>query len=124
MLLPTAPAIFTVDQIAEDPIGNNSRLGLYTNFVNLLDYAAIAVPAGFRAASKLPFGVTLIGPAFSDFDLAVIADRLHRALGEGVGRAVAPAAEPPAGEARGGPMGASFSRSRARISPACRSIAS
>jgi allophanate hydrolase len=99
MLLPTAPAIFTVEQIAEDPIGNNSRLGLYTNFVNLLDYAAIAVPAGFRAASKLPFGVTLIGPAFSDFDLAVVADRLHRALGEGVGRAVAPAAEPPAAEA-------------------------
>jgi allophanate hydrolase len=97
MLLPTAPAIFTVAQIAEDPIGANSRLGLYTNFVNLLDYAAIAVPAGFRAASRLPFGVTLIGPAFADFDLAAIADRLHRALGEGVGRAVAPAVETPAG---------------------------
>jgi len=96
MLLPTAPAIFTVDQMAEDPIGNNSRLGLYTNFVNLLDYAAIAVPAGFRAASRLPFGVTLIGPTFSDFDLAVIADRLHHALREGVGRAVGPVAELPA----------------------------
>ncbi len=96
MLLPTAPAIFTVAQIAEDPIGANSRLGLYTNFVNLLDYAAIAVPAGFRAASRLPFGVTLIGPAFSDFDLAAIADRLHQALGEGVGLAIAPASEPPA----------------------------
>jgi allophanate hydrolase len=96
MLLPTAPAIFTVAQIAEDPIGANSRLGLYTNFVNLLDYAAIAVPAGFRAASRLPFGVTLIGPALSDFDLAAIADRLHQALGEGVGLAIAPASEPPA----------------------------
>jgi allophanate hydrolase len=95
MLLPTAPTIFTVDQMAEDPIGNNSRLGLYTNFVNLLDYAAIAVPAGFRVANQLPFGVTLIGPAFSDFDLAVIADRLHRALGQGVGCAVGAAAEPP-----------------------------
>jgi allophanate hydrolase len=105
MLLPTAPAIFTVDQIAEDPIGNNSRLGLYTNFVNLLDYAAIAVPAGFRAGSKLPFGVTLIGPAFSDFDLALIGGRLHRALGEGVGRALAPAAEPPAVETPRAPDG-------------------
>jgi allophanate hydrolase len=82
--------------MAEDPIGNNSRLGLYTNFVNLLDYAAIAVPASFRAASRLPFGVTLIGPAFSDFDLAVIADRLHHALREGVGRAVGPMTELPA----------------------------
>ncbi|VFU09948.1 allophanate hydrolase [Methylocella tundrae] len=95
MLLPTAPTIFTVDQIAEDPIGANSRLGVYTHFVNLLDYAAIAVPAGFRATSRLPFGVTLIGPAFSDFDLAVIADTLHRSLGEGVGKAVGAAAEPP-----------------------------
>ncbi|VTZ52544.1 Allophanate hydrolase [Methylocella tundrae] len=95
MLLPTAPTIFSVDQIAEDPIGANSRLGVYTHFVNLLDYAAIAVPAGFRATSCLPFGVTLIGPAFSDFDLAVIADGLHRSLGEGVGKAVGAAAEPP-----------------------------
>ncbi|ACK51530.1 allophanate hydrolase [Methylocella silvestris BL2] len=96
MLLPTAPTIFTVAQMAEDPIGNNSRLGLYTNFVNLLDYAAVAVPAGFRPASKLPFGVTLIGPAFSDSDLLVLADRLHRALGQGVGRAVGEGAEIPA----------------------------
>jgi allophanate hydrolase len=96
MLLPTAPTIFTVGQMAEDPFGNNSQLGLYTNFVNLLDYAAIAVPAGFRVANRLPFGVTLIGPAFSDFDLAVIADRLHGALGQGVGCAVGAAAEPPA----------------------------
>jgi allophanate hydrolase len=96
MLLPTAPTTFTVEQIAEDPIGNNSRLGIYTNFVNLLDYAAIAVPAGFRTASRLPFGVTMVGPAFSDFDLALIADRLHQALGQGVGRAVGQSAERPA----------------------------
>jgi allophanate hydrolase len=96
MLLPTAPRIFTVDQMAEDPIGNNSRLGLYTNFVNLLDYAAVAVPAGFGASSGLPFGVTLIGPAFSDFDLAAIADRLHRTLGQGVGCSAGAASEPPA----------------------------
>ncbi|MEJ0092367.1 MAG: allophanate hydrolase [Methylocella sp.] len=96
MLLPTAPTTFTVEQIAENPIVNNSRLGLYTNFVNLLDYAAIAVPAGFRAASRLPFGVSLIGPAFCDFDLATIGERLHQALGEGVGRTAGQSPELPA----------------------------
>jgi allophanate hydrolase len=75
MLLPTTPTIYTVDEIAADPIGNNSRLGLYTNFVNLLDYAAIAIPAGFRG-NGLPAGVTLIGPAFCDHDLAARAARL------------------------------------------------
>jgi allophanate hydrolase len=93
MLLPTTPTIYTIDEIAADPIGANSRLGLYTNFVNLLDYAAIAVPAGFCPRRGLPSGVTLIGPAFSDFDLALIADRLHRNLGEGAGMAIGPNAE-------------------------------
>ncbi len=84
LLLPTAPAQYTVDQVNADPIGLNRRLGHYTNFVNLLDCAAIAVPAGFRA-DKLPFGVTLIAPAFSDASLGAIADRLHRAAGCGRG---------------------------------------
>jgi len=79
MLLPTTPTIYTVDEIAADRIGNNSRLGLYTNFVNLLDYAAIAIPAGFRD-NGLPAGVTLIGPAFCDQDLASVAAKMpdHR----------------------------------------------
>jgi len=75
MLLPTTPTIYTVDEIAADPISNNSRLGLYTNFVNLLDYAAIAIPAGFRK-NGLPAGVTLIGPAFCDKDLGDLAARM------------------------------------------------
>ncbi len=62
-----------------DPLRLNSNLGLYTNFMNLLDYAAVAVPAGF-GANGLPYGVTLFGPAFSDDALAVYGDRLHRAL--------------------------------------------
>ncbi len=78
MLLPTAPTTYKVTELEANPIELNSRLGTYTNFVNLLDYCAIAVPAGFRASNRLPFGVTLIAPAFSDASLAAIADRLHR----------------------------------------------
>jgi allophanate hydrolase len=85
LLLPTAPTIYTVAAMEADPIALNAMLGTYTNFVNLLDLAAIALPAGF-APSGLPFGVTLIGPAFSEFSLAAYADSLHRALGAGAGK--------------------------------------
>jgi allophanate hydrolase len=79
VLTPTTPTIYRIDAVESDAIRLNSRLGLYTNFMNLLDYAAIAVPAGF-GANGLPYGVTLFGPAFSDDALAVYGDRLHRAL--------------------------------------------
>jgi allophanate hydrolase len=65
MLLPTAGTIYTVDQMLADPIRLNSNLGRYTNFVNLLDLCALAVPAGFRP-DGLPFGVTFIGPAWTE----------------------------------------------------------
>ena len=78
MLLPTTPTIFTVKEIAADPIGRNSLLGTYTNFVNLLDYSAIAVPAGFRSTG-LPFGVTLVAPTHADRDLLALAERFERA---------------------------------------------
>ena len=77
-LLPTAPAHYTVDEINADPIALNARLGRYTNFVNLLDCCAIAVPAGFRG-DGLPFGVTLVAPAFADGALAAVADGFHGA---------------------------------------------
>lgn len=76
LLLPTTPTIYTVADMLADPVRLNSNLGRYTNFVNLLDCAAVAVPAGFRP-NGLPFGVTLIGPAFTDNGLAVLASRLH-----------------------------------------------
>jgi allophanate hydrolase len=85
MLLPTSPTIFRVSEVMAEPVRLNSLLGTYTNFVNLLDYAAIAVPAGFRA-NGLPAGVTLVGPAFSDHDLAILGSRLHAAAGCGHGR--------------------------------------
>jgi allophanate hydrolase len=84
LLLPTAPTIPRLAAVNADPIYLNAQLGHYTNFVNLLDYAAVAVPAGFTPAG-LPFGVTLVGPAGSDDGLAAWADRLHRHLSPGYG---------------------------------------
>ena len=78
LVVPGAPTIYTVAEVEADPFTLNSRLGLYTNFVNLLDFAAITIPAGFRA-DGLPFGVTLIAPAFSDRSLAALGARLHAA---------------------------------------------
>jgi allophanate hydrolase len=84
LLLPTAPTIFTVAQMREEPIKANATLGLYTNFVNILDLAAIALPAGFTP-NGLPFGVSLVGAAFSEHSLSAYADALHVALGAGSG---------------------------------------
>jgi len=77
MLVPTSPTIYTIAQVEADPITLNSNLGVYTNFVNLLDLAALAVPAGLRK-DGLPSGVTLITPAFSEPLLCEFGDRLHR----------------------------------------------
>ncbi|WP_353230900.1 allophanate hydrolase [Novosphingobium sp.] len=65
LCLPTAPTIYRIAEMRAAPIALNSNLGLYTNFVNLLDMAAIAVPAGWRR-NGTGFGVTLIGPAWTD----------------------------------------------------------
>jgi allophanate hydrolase len=95
LLLPTSPTTYTVAEMRADPITKNSHFGRYTNFVNLLDCAAIAIPAGFDSADHLPAGVTLVGPAFTDDALAPLADTLHRSLARGMGRdktAVLPAA--------------------------------
>ena len=86
LLLPTAPTQDRVDEVNADPIARNARLGRYTNFVNLLDCCAIAVPAGFRG-DGLAFGVTLVAPACSDASLAAIADLFHRAGDCGMGSA-------------------------------------
>jgi allophanate hydrolase len=85
MLLPTTGTTRTIAEIATDPIRLNSELGYYTNFANLLDLTALAVPAGFRTENGLPFGVTLLGPAFTDAALLAMGDRLHKALGGTIG---------------------------------------
>ena len=76
LVVPTAGTIYRIDEVAADPIRLNSNLGRYTNFVNLLDLAAIAVPAGFRD-DGLPFGITFVAPAFEDALLAHWAARFH-----------------------------------------------
>lgn len=78
MLLPTAGTTYKIAELLAEPVRLNSNLGRTTNFVNLMDLSALAVPAGFRD-DGLPFGVTLIGRAFDDMKLAAIGDRLHRA---------------------------------------------
>jgi len=74
LLLPTAPTAYRVREVLAEPFALNANLGLYTNFVNLLDMAAVAVPAGFRD-DGVGFGVTLIGPAFTDARLIDLARR-------------------------------------------------
>jgi allophanate hydrolase len=76
MALPTVPTVYTVEQVLADPIALNSRLGTYTNFVNLLDLCALAVPASMRADGT-PFGVTLVAPAGADAALASIGRAFH-----------------------------------------------
>jgi allophanate hydrolase len=76
LLLPTAGTHYTIEAVLAEPLELNARLGRYTNFVNLLDLAGIAVPAGFTREG-LPFGITLLGPAFSDLRLSRFAARLE-----------------------------------------------
>jgi allophanate hydrolase len=76
LFLPTTGTIYSHQAIAADPIQLNTNLGFYTNFVNLLDLSAVAVPAGFRS-NGLPFGVTFIGPAFTDKALLSIGAQFH-----------------------------------------------
>jgi len=75
LVLPTAPTIYTHAQIAAEPFRLNTNLGYYTNFVNLLDMAAVAVPAGVRP-NGLPFGISLIGAAFTDHLLLRLAEKV------------------------------------------------
>ncbi|MGE0416428.1 MAG: allophanate hydrolase [Acetobacteraceae bacterium] len=84
LLLPTTPYCPTLTELEADPFGPNSRLGTFTNFVNLCDLAAIAVPAGF-GADGLPVGITLVGPAWSEGRLGALADHLHRHFASTIG---------------------------------------
>ena len=78
LILPTAPTIFTIKEVEREPVATNSRLGIFANFVNLLDLCALAIPAG-TLPTGLPFGVTLIAPAGKDHALLDYGARL---LGE------------------------------------------
>ncbi|MBG6077579.1 allophanate hydrolase [Polaromonas sp. CG_9.11] len=79
LVTPTASTIYTIEAVQADPIRLNSNLGHYTNHVNLLDLAAVAVPTGFmtQAMAGMPWGVTLVAPAGQDLPLLTLASRLH-----------------------------------------------
>jgi allophanate hydrolase len=95
LLVPTAPTHITIEHMRRDPVALNRKLGAYTNFVNLLDYAALSVPSAIRA-DGLPFGITLIGPCGSDWQLAGLGQRYHQASGmkQGALNLPLPAAQP------------------------------
>jgi allophanate hydrolase len=76
IVLPTAPTVYSTAQVLANPIELNSRLGTYTNFVNLLDLCGLALPAAIRS-DDIPFGVTLLAPAGNDALLASIGRAFH-----------------------------------------------
>jgi allophanate hydrolase len=80
LLLPTMPTVYTVEQVLANPVELNSRLGTYTNFVNLLDLCGLALPASMRPDGA-PFGVTLLAPAGHDAMLASIGRVFHADTG-------------------------------------------
>ena len=100
--VPTVPRHFTVAELEAEPIRENSRLGTYTNFVNLLDMCGIAIPTG-RRSDGLPASVTLLAAAARDGMVATLARDIHRASGVTLGATGWPQREPaaPAGRSEG-----------------------
>jgi allophanate hydrolase len=100
LLLPTAPGIPSLAAMLAQPIAANSRLGTYTNFANLCDLSALALPAGFHDGT--PFGVTLLAPAWAEAALCGFGAALHHAAGLTLGATDAetptPAAPPRLGQ--------------------------
>ena len=75
IVTPTAGTAYTIAEVEAEPVKLNSNLGYYTNFMNLLDLSACAIPAGRLVASGMPWGITLIGPAFAEKALLGLAGR-------------------------------------------------
>jgi len=118
MVLPTTGTIYTHEAVEAEPIKLNTNLGYYTNFVNLLDLAAVAAPAGFRA-NGLPFGISFIGLAFSDEALLSLADFYHR----GTAPAAPPGCVPVAvvgAHLSGQPLNCQLTERGARLMKTCR----
>jgi allophanate hydrolase len=85
LALPTTGTIYTKAEVEADAIALNTNLGYYTNFVNLMDLCAIALPSGFRA-NGLPTGITLIGQSFQDLSLCQLGIRYHHQMGVTYGK--------------------------------------
>ena len=96
VVTPTTPTCYSRAELAQQPIALNSKLGTYTNFMNLLDYTATAITVG-RLRSQVGWGVTLFAPAFSDMRLLSVAGALQRHLNLPLGATphrLAPSAKP------------------------------
>lgn len=78
LCVPTCPLNPSFEEVADEPVLVNSRQGTWTNFVNLADMAALAIPVGFRS-DGLPNGITLIGKKFTDYALLDLAKRFFQA---------------------------------------------
>jgi len=89
LVLPTAPTAYTTAQVLANPIELNSRLGTYTNFVNLLDLCGLALPAAMRA-DGIPFGITLLAPGGQDAQLASLGRVFHADTGLAIGGSAVP----------------------------------
>ncbi|MDD2466550.1 MAG: allophanate hydrolase [Desulfobulbus sp.] len=98
LVLPTAGTCYTRKEVQADPMRLNSNLGIYTNFMNLLDYCGLAVPASTNG--PVPFGVTLVAPVFHENILLALGSRLHEAarLPMGTGDQLPPPYAAPIGE--------------------------
>lgn len=83
ILAPTTPRNFTVKEVEAEPVKLNSILGTYTNFMNLLDYSALALPAG-KYQGKLPWGVTIFAESWMDRALLEVGGKYERAVSRDV----------------------------------------
>lgn len=92
LLVPTTPTTYRIEQVAAEPLATNARLGTYTNFTNLADLCAIALPGCFRT-DGLPAGLTLLAPAFREDRLVRLAAQVQAHLGLPLGATGVPCAE-------------------------------
>lgn len=102
LVLPTAPTAYSTAQVLANPVELNSRLGTYTNFVNLLDLCGLALPASIRS-DDIPFGITLLAPGGQDAQLASIGRVFHADTKLTMGARSLP--QPPLAKLAAGPSG-------------------
>ncbi|QIB35686.1 allophanate hydrolase [Ancylobacter pratisalsi] len=102
LTVPTMPTVYTVEEMLAQPVRCNSNLGVYTNFVNLLDMCGLSVPAEIRPDGA-PAGVTLLAPAGRDAHLAALGARFHADTGLTMGATGAPLVTRPAASVRAAP---------------------
>ncbi|MDR3373883.1 MAG: allophanate hydrolase [Ancalomicrobiaceae bacterium] len=84
LVVPTTPTIYRKSDILADPIALNARLGIYTNFVNLMGLCGVAVPNGLRS-DGLPSGITFLAPGFAEARAAGFAAAFHKKTATGLG---------------------------------------